>query len=647
MSAAPIAYRHELDGLRAIAVLAVLGYHAGYNDFAGGFIGVDVFLVLSGYLITQQIMMQLDAGVFAPMRFWLRRARRLLPAMVPALAFALVAAMLLKGDGAFADFSGHFLSAGFFYSNYQFASEAGYFARASDTNLLLHTWSLSLEWQFYLVMPPVLMILHRFGRAVTILGLIALVTASLAYSEVLMRAGNANWAFYATPPRFWEFASGGVIALLPAVRFPFSGPVLRAVGLTLIFWMIFAYAGGPFPGLAAGLPVLGTLLILTAPQGPRDPLRWMLSWRWMQWVGQRSYAIYLIHWPLMVAITPSEMNRSEGILTAAIPVSILLGHLIYRYVESPIRTGPRFRDSGTIARHTALTLAVIAGIGLALPTAPVLSLRSALPLSATRATITEIDRARADYLDLQTRISAGDMARATYCSFDDIATMQAMLACLTAPAIPEDTVLLIGDSHGRDVLAALLMAWPDQHFTMLHQSSCVPATYIRGRSLCFDALDVILETLAGRDALPPVILAARWWQGEHENVTETLATLADVGADSLVIGPGPTFASPMETHATEAGFAGTTLRALASLGPETFAFDIAVTSRDLAARAAAHGAGFLDRYALFCPDDLCPIFDGSSGPILYFDEQHLSPAGLERFAEMLADNAMLAAFLGR
>ncbi|NPD20111.1 acyltransferase family protein [Alterinioella nitratireducens] len=646
MSAAPIAYRHELDGLRAIAVLAVLGYHAGYNDVAGGFIGVDVFLVLSGYLITQQIMIGLDAGGFAPLRFWLRRARRLLPAMVPVLAFALVAALILKGDGAFADFAGHFLSAGFFYSNYQFASEAGYFARASDTNLLLHTWSLSLEWQFYLIMPPLLMILHRFGRDATILGLIAISAASLAYSEILIRAGNANWAFYATPPRFWEFAAGGVVALLPRLALPFAGPLLRGAGLALIFWMILAYAGGPFPGLGAGLPVLGTLIILIAPESPRDPLRLMLSWRWMQWVGQRSYAIYLIHWPLMVAITPSEMNQSEGILTVAIPVSILLGHLIYRFAETPVRTGSGFRESRAILRHGTLTLAVIAAIGLALPTAAVLALREALPLSTTRATITQIDRARADYLDLQDRISAGDMPNARYCSFDDIASTDAMLACLTDPTTPEDTVLLIGDSHGRDVLAAMLMAYPGQHVTMLHQSSCVPATYIRGRSLCFDALDRIIETLAARGALPPVILAARWWQGEHENVSATLATLDAVDADTLVIGPGPTFASPMETHATEAGFAGTTLRALAPLGPESFAFDIAATSADLAARAASRGAEFLDRYAMVCTGGACPVFDGATGPILYFDEQHLSPAGLAWFAAMLEDTE-LSAFLER
>jgi peptidoglycan/LPS O-acetylase OafA/YrhL len=642
-------YRHELDGLRAIAVLAVLGYHAGYNDFAGGFVGVDVFLVLSGYLITQQITGQLRIGSFAPLRFWLRRARRLLPTMVPVLGFAALSALILKGDGAFGEFTRHFLSAGFFVSNYQFASEAGYFVRSSDTNLLLHTWSLSLEWQFYLVMPVFLLVLHRFGRWGMFAGLVALSAGSLFYAEQLIAAGDANWAFYAVAPRFWEFAAGGLIALAQPVlsRLPLPGQILRGVGLALILVEVFFYQGGIFPGRGALTSVIGTMLILAAPVSRYDPFRWLLTRSWMQWVGLRSYAIYLIHWPVMVTVTPSDMSRSEGILSVAIPVSIFLGHLIYRYVETPVRSGPRFRDSRAIAGYGAATLATIAVIGLAMTSAPVSALRSILPLANARTAITELDRARAEYLNLQTRISANLDAGTIYCSFDDIATTDAMLACLTDPAIPADAVLLIGDSHGRDVLAALRTAYPEQPVLMLHQSSCVPATYTKGRSLCFDALDEILQDLAGRDRLDRVILAARWWRGEHVNADATLTTLQDLSADVFLVGPGPTFASPMESLAMEAGFFRSDLRVWAGLGPDRYAFDIAATSLDLAARAATFGAGFVDRYSLFCPSDLCTITDGADGPFLYFDEQHLSPAGLDLFATMLSADPALRSYLNR
>ena len=646
----PTDYRHELDGLRAIAVLAVLGYHAGYNDFAGGFIGVDVFLVLSGYLITQQITGQLRAGSFAPLRFWLRRARRLLPAMVPVLAFSALSALILKGEVAFEEFSRRFISAGYFFSNYQFASEAGgYFARSSNTNLLKHTWSLSLEWQFYLIMPAILLVLHRFGRWGIFAGLLAVSAGSLIYAEWLIAAEDANWAFYAVAPRFWEFAAGGLIALLQPTlaRLPLPGIVMRGAGLALILNEVLRYQGGDFPGFGALPSVLGTVLILTAPTSGKDPFRWLLTRGWMQWLGLRSYAIYLIHWPLFVTVTPTDMSQSEGILSVALLVSLYLGHLIYRHVETPVRIGARFKTSGAIFGYGSATLVAIAAIGLALPSSPVSALRSVLPLADTRAAMTELDRARAEYLALQSRISANQDAGTTYCSFDDIATTDAMLDCLTDPAIAEDAVLLIGDSHGRDALAALRTAYPDQPVLMLHQSSCVPATYIRGRSLCFDALDQILRDLAARNRLDRVILAARWWRGEHENADATLSTLQDLGTDVFLIGPGPTFAAPMDSIVTEAGFQGTDLRDWAGLGPDRYAFDIATTSQDLAARAATFGTGFLDRYSLFCPDDLCAITDGADGAFLYFDEQHLSPTGLSRFAAMLSAAPALRAFLNR
>ena len=647
----PTDYRHELDGLRAIAVLAVLGYHAGYNDFAGGFIGVDVFLVLSGYLITQQITGQLRAGSFAPFRFWLRRARRLLPTMVPVLAFSALSALILKGDAAFEEFVRRFLSAGLFYSNYQFASEVGgYFAGSSNTNLLKHTWSLSLEWQFYLVMPVVLLLLHRFGRWGMLAGLFAVAAGSLFYAEWLIAAGDSDWAFYAVAPRFWEFVAGAIIALLQPTlaRLPLPGLLMRAAGLALILNEILLYQGGDFPGFGALASVLGTALILAAPTGGKDPFRWMLTRGWMQWLGLRSYAIYLIHWPLFVTVTPSNMNKSEGILSVALLVSLYLGHLIYRYIETPVRTGARFKPSGAIMGYGSATLAAIALISVLMQTAPVGAVRSALPLSEIRIAANGLDVARDTYMALLDRIHSNEVPGIQFCSFDSIETTADALDCLTAPDIPDDAILLIGDSHGRDALASLIDAFPEQGFVTLHQSACVPATYIRGRSLCFSDLETILTTLAQEGRLSRVILAARWWYGEHVQVNATLETLANLNAETFVIGPGPTFDSPMESFATEAGFSGARLRDLGGFGPDRFAFDVAASDAELEAATLASGGQFFDRYATFCPDDLCPVFDGAEGPFLYFDDQHLSPTGLTRFGEaLIADPALREFVAGR
>jgi len=641
------AYRHELDGLRAVAVLAVLGYHAGYNDFSGGFMGVDVFLTLSGYLITQQIGTALSERRFHVGRFWLRRVRRLLPAMLPVLGLALASALILKGQGAFEAFARHFLSAGLFYSNYQFLSEADYFARASDTNLFLHTWSLSLEWQFYLVTPVVLLATHRLGRAVMAGALLALGVASLILAEALIGAGRSDWAFYGVLPRYWEFAAGGLIALLPPVlpRLPAAGIMFRALGLGCVLWAIFGYEGQAFPGLGAGWAVAGTGLVLAAPRQARDPVRWLLERRALQWVGLRSYAIYLVHWPLFVTVTPTNMNDSEGPLSVALLVSLGLGHMIYRYVETPVRTGARFLAPAAILRHGGGALAIIALIGIALPTGAITALREALPLSGLRATMDEIDTARAGYLDLMTQFNANELAHVHLCSLDTIRGPQASVACLTDPSVPLEAVLLIGDSHGRDAVIALSRAFPAQDFVMLHQSSCVPATYVRGRSLCFDGLEEVLAELAAQDRRPRVILAARWWQGEHLNTQATLDTLAALGASVLMIGPGPTFNAQIESLALQAALSGPTPDALPPQGAQHFAFDVAAVNADLRRMAREAAVGYVDRFALLCdPDGACPVSDGAP---LYWDDQHLSPRGLGIFADRLAEEPTTAAFLAR
>jgi len=642
----PPTYRHELDGLRAIAVLAVLGYHAGYNDFAGGFMGVDVFLVLSGYLITQQIGAALSENRFHPGRFWLRRVRRLLPAMLPVLGFSLLSALLLKGQGAFEEFAGHFLSAGFFYSNYQFLSEADYFARASDTNLLLHTWSLSLEWQFYLVTPLVLMAVHRFGRWGMLAALTLLAALSLIFAEVLIATGRGSWAFFGVMPRFWEFAAGGIVALFPpvAARLPLSGAGLRTLGLGLVLWAIFGGAPARFPGLGATWAVLGTALILLAPMQSRDPVRWLLERRAMLWVGVRSYAIYLIHWPLFVTLTPADMSRSEGVLSAALLASLFLGHLIYRYVETPVRNGVRFRSPGAILRHAGPVLVLIAGIGLFLPTGLGTSLRAALPLSGLRMAMTEIDSARAGYLSLMGDLQSDTLPGIRYCSYDVINGPDAMVDCLSATAPGQQPLLLIGDSHGRDVLMALTRAYPDQPVVMLHQSSCVPATYIRGRSLCFPELEQVLTRAVTEAGLTRVMLAARWWQGEHQGAEVTLEVLDGLGAEIIVVGPGPTFDAPMEGFVQAAAFAGANPAALPPIWPDRFAFDVATVNADMRRFAGSVGAAYVDRFALICDDAACPV---RTGTFLYFDEQHLSPAGLDVLAAAFGSDPTLTAAINR
>lgn len=644
---AAIPYRDELDGLRAVAVLAVLGYHAGYNDFAGGFVGVDVFLVLSGYLITQQVIALQARGRFSLGAFWLRRARRLLPAMLPVLIFALCAALLLKGDAAFRDFLGHFLGAGLFVSNYVFLAEADYFAPASDTNLLLHTWSLGLEMQFYLLMPLVLIALGRFGPVTRALALAVLAAVSLGLAEYLIRNGESTRAFFGILPRFWEFAVGGIVALLPRLPalVPGFGAMVRGAGLVMILWTVGSYAGAAFPGFGALLPVLGTALILAAPDRGPDPVHWTLCSRVMRWIGLRSYAIYLVHWPLYVSVTPSAMNRSEDVLSFALVASLFLGHLIYRYVERPVREGRGFagtREMGLGALGFAVAVIATAAV---FHTGLSDRVRAGLPLLPLRDAVSGIEADRAAYMAALERMTdppAGAEAQSLYCTYDRIGNADDMLACLERA--PEDAILVIGDSHGRDALLALEAAFPAQPFVMLHQSSCVSARYF-DRSWCFASLPEVLEGLAGAGRLDRVIVTSRWGYGFHVHAIDTLAQLERLGARSVVIGPGPTFELHIEALVAQAALQGEDLAERGTVPLGELAFDVAAADRDLAAVAAATGAGYMDRYSLFCGPQDCRVMMRDGSGYAFFDNQHLSLRAIAEFARDLADDPEIAALV--
>ncbi len=205
--------RHDIDGLRALAVLIVVFYHIGLSDFGGGFIGVDVFFVISGYLIIPTVRSQMMSGNFSLPSFMLRRLRRLVPALLPVLVFSSVIALLFSSDKAFADYANSAVSASAFLSNYVFFDQSGYFGRGSDTILLLHSWSLGVEFQFYLI----LALLALLVRSRLVLVLVVLSIASFALAETLVRSGSA-YAFFAISPRFWELAAGGLLGMLHIAR---------------------------------------------------------------------------------------------------------------------------------------------------------------------------------------------------------------------------------------------------------------------------------------------------------------------------------------------------------------------------------------------------------------------------------------------
>ncbi|MCP4604171.1 MAG: acyltransferase [Proteobacteria bacterium] len=339
-------YRADIDGLRAIAVVSVILFHFGFDTFAGGFVGVDVFFVISGFLITRIIRDDVAVGRFNFPDFYMRRARRLFPALYFTVVVCFVAAYVVFSPQYLERFGGSIIHTVLGISNFYFWGESGYFDTDAVLKPLLHTWSLSIEEQFYLVWPALLVLLlkrkHRFLPPLFIVFAGAL---SLYFSERWLQSDEEG-AFFLLPFRIVEFAFGALLVWLvkyqPRNKFIFEPLVF--IGLALIAYSVFTYSDETdFPGLSVLVPCLGTTLLVYS--GTAKYSGHILSNPVIAGVGKISYSLYLIHWPIFVFYkyyNYDELTQQE--IIALLAVSLIVAVLMYRFVETPIRRGIRKKN---------------------------------------------------------------------------------------------------------------------------------------------------------------------------------------------------------------------------------------------------------------------------------------------------------------
>ena len=372
-SASPHAghYRPDIDGLRAIAILSVLAFHAFPHALPGGFVGVDLFFVISGYLITGLLLGDLAIGRFSLVDFYKRRIRRIFPALLVVLVACMAYGWINQRTAVYALIGTHVAAGAGFVSNLLLWSEAGYFDNASSSKPLLHLWSLGIEEQFYLVWPLLLWLLWRLRHMRIAVGL--LLCASLALCLWLTRTSPVA-AFYSPLSRFWELAAGALLAAMPRNPRPkndapgalaaFATP-LSLFGIALIAWAAFGFdPKQPFPGWRAVIPAAGCACLIAA--GPAAfANRWLLSRRWMVWIGLISYPLYLWHWPILV-FQSLRIDGDAGWTqrVAAVALAFVLAVATYRFVETPIRSGPR-PGRRALALAGAMLATGIAGAAIA------------------------------------------------------------------------------------------------------------------------------------------------------------------------------------------------------------------------------------------------------------------------------------------
>lgn len=432
-------YRRDIDGLRAISVLIVLAFHAFPEWVPGGFIGVDVFFVISGFLITGIILNDIEADRFTILRFYHRRIRRIFPALIVVLFLALIAGWFLLSNDEYKQLGWHVVASGLFFQNITLFSEAGYFDIAADYKPLLHLWSLSVEEQFYLVYPLFLFFIARTRALAPTVGFIAALSFGACLFQTYIR-GEAVNSFFLPHFRFWELMAGSFVQILMRSgrrsfkALPPLGVILLSVGV------VYTSRSIPFPGLITLLPVVGAMCVLMG-----EPRAWfssrLLGSGVLVAIGLISYPLYLFHWPLFsFARILTTHEPSIPVKWGLILASFVLATLTYLLVERPLRFGaPKSKsvwaDWRTILLVTGMIGAICAGYEI---------FRSGgIP---SRAISSHLDR------HIHDRISVGIEIENRYkhlsCDQDPLVDRGSLPACsMYGPMDAADTIVVWGDSH--------------------------------------------------------------------------------------------------------------------------------------------------------------------------------------------------------
>lgn len=612
-------YMPHVDGLRALAVISVILFHLEFALFSGGFIGVDVFFVISGYLITAHIRQAVNDGRFSFSWFYAKRARRLLPALFVTLLLTLVGGWWVLPAANYERLSIESLFALFSVSNFLFWNESGYFDGASTLKPLLHTWSLSVEEQFYLFWPLLLCFIKKERAAFSLLAVMGVV--SLLAAEMLVRTEPAL-VFYMMPFRIVEFSVGGMLVWLEKrLR---AGALVReacsALGLLAIIVPVFLYQETTvFPGVTALLPCLGAALIIAF--GASSRIASCLSWRPVVYIGLISYSLYLVHWPLIVLYKYGVHRFLLLDKLLLLLVMIVLAVAMFHWVETPFRRRSAHAFWSTPRFVPAMLLSFVALVGFCAVTKE----GSGWPQRFDYAQLTaaQIEQGKKDRFEL---IKLNCRNR----GWDN---------CEEPSADVSQNVLILGDSHAADGLNILQSAYPDKYFVIRSLGGCPPAlsgTLNRiweGWSELEKCQALNDERLAPEflQKFDTLVIALYWGRYTPEHLPETLDYLEQhTKARILVLGNYLALEEPMPDLFNQ--------QIDPRLSPDVVK-SFALFEESLA-QLSQDRYRFISKRDLLCKGDTlmtCQIdFDGV--PFSY-DEHHLSLSAAQYAAEQLASKA--------
>jgi peptidoglycan/LPS O-acetylase OafA/YrhL len=614
-----LAYRPDIDGMRAVAVLAVLGFHGFPQWVHGGFVGVDIFFVISGFLISGIIFSSMaKSGSFNYVEFYSRRVRRIFPALFLVLAATYVIGWFTLLSDEFRSLGKHTFAGAFFVSNILNWSEAGYFDASSDTKPLLHLWSLGVEEQFYIVWPIILIAFAKVRRITLLLPIWGIIVASFLYAAWFSR-NDFDASFYLPFARFWELMLGCLLAYRasraapPARGRPGLDNLLAVLGLGLIAgsitWLTRADAVA-MPGTWAAFPTFGACALILA--GPDTWInRTVLSNRLLVWFGLISYPLYLWHWALLVySDFLSGGHARPALRMAVLALSVLLAWLTYRFVENPMR---KHRDARlkVVALCTLVFAVGIAGLATYLG-------------NGFEGRSGAISRGISDdlILPLATRKSDGSCERLLRLDVDP------GVVCISNSSAPR--LLVIGDSHAMSFASAALVRKQDLDVALIAVHGCLTYANDATRS-CNQVGEQAVQALAQLPSVDTVAIAYAFGYSDTDPhyadaIGKLVRRIEPAGRRVVVVLDAPKLKDDVHNCIHR------------SLEIGDHDADACMPSRkdaeqrQSAYRAAmsrfgtgGHGVSVFDTFESLCDSSRCPGLDGSH--IFYFDSNHLSISG--------------------
>jgi len=634
-------YRPDIDGLRAVAVLSVLAFHLGAGHMPGGFVGVDVFFVISGYLISAIVFSEIAASRFSVLAFYERRIRRIFPALFAMLlVFSAVASFYLLPI-ELVDFSKSLLAATTSSSNFYFWQHSGYFDSPTSSPLL-HTWSLAVEEQFYILFPIFLVVVRRFFPLRLKLAVVILFFSSLAASAVLVHYDTVT-AFYMPYTRAWELLLGTIISLkiFPRLHSLLMRNIATVLGIGLIFYSTLLFGKRtPFPGLAALVPCIGSALIIGAGEFGPSLVGKVLSWRPIAFVGLISYSLYLWHWPVIILHSMGVSLSVQDVLPhrfavllpplrfdmlTEILVSFVLAILSWRFVERPFRSRPlRITRRPLFALSAATMIVLITLSGTVI-------FAGGFPGRFSSQSVKVASFLR--------KHDGGNFGRVGACFITDKSRSAVLDSdqCLRTVE-GEKNYLLIGDSLAEALWDGLSPSLPNDHILLASVPNCKPFIHAAGSPDCKKEMSYIFQAYLPKHAVDELLLEARWKPGDMGELTTTIDWAKQHQVPVIIFGPVAEYDAPL---------------------PRLLAYSIAWNKPDLASQhrlasdalmdaqmqtMAAHAwhVPYISLYQAICNGEGCVEYADAAHEVpLMNDEGHLNEFGSALVVRRLIDRGEL------